>query len=121
MGLFGCFPIIHLAVGIAAVTGAMDNGSGPPPAFGWIFICIAVVMMAFAWSLAIAIVVAGRKLAAHSAYMYCLVVAGIECIFTPIGTVLGVFTIIVLMRPSVKELFGVPVNGGQVSQSGSVP
>jgi hypothetical protein len=32
--------------------------------------------------------------------------AGIECIFMPVGTVLGVFTIIVLMRDSVKELFG---------------
>jgi hypothetical protein len=39
--------------------------------------------------------------------LYCLVVAGIECIFMPFGTVLGVFTIIVLMRPSVRNLFGV--------------
>ena len=39
--------------------------------------------------------------------MYCLVVAAVECIFMPFGTVLGVFTIIVLMRPGVKERFGV--------------
>ena len=32
--------------------------------------------------------------------------AGLECIFMPFGTVLGVFTIIVLMRDTVKELFG---------------
>jgi hypothetical protein len=32
-------------------------------------------------------------------------VAAIACMFMPFGTVLGVFTIIVLMRPSVKELF----------------
>jgi len=32
--------------------------------------------------------------------------AGVECMFMPFGTVLGVFTIIVLMRPSVKEIFG---------------
>jgi hypothetical protein len=31
--------------------------------------------------------------------------AGIECMFTPFGTVLGVFTIITLVRPSVKEVF----------------
>jgi len=37
--------------------------------------------------------------------MFCLVMAGVECIFTPFGTVLGVLTIIVLVRPSVKELF----------------
>ena len=33
--------------------------------------------------------------------------AGIECMFTPFGTVLGVFTIIVLMRPEVKTMFGI--------------
>jgi hypothetical protein len=37
--------------------------------------------------------------------MRCFVVAAIECIFMPFGTVLGVFTIIVLSRPSVKALF----------------
>jgi len=33
------------------------------------------------------------------------VMAAIECIFMPFGTVLGVFTIVVLARPSVKEMF----------------
>jgi hypothetical protein len=31
--------------------------------------------------------------------------ACVECIFIPFGTVLGAFTILVLMRPSVKEMF----------------
>jgi hypothetical protein len=108
MGLFGCFPIIHLVVGIAAVTGAMDHANEMPAALGWIFIGVAVVTMVLMWGGAIALIVAGRKLASRSGYLYCLVVAGMECIFFPFGTVLGVFTIIVLMRPAVKELFGVP-------------
>jgi hypothetical protein len=33
------------------------------------------------------------------------VVAGIECIVMPFGTVLGVFTLVVLSRESVKTLF----------------
>ena len=33
--------------------------------------------------------------------------AAISCAFMPFGTVLGVFTLIVLLRPGVKELFGV--------------
>jgi hypothetical protein len=37
--------------------------------------------------------------------MFCLVMASITCMFMPFGTVLGVFTLIVLMRPSVKPLF----------------
>ena len=38
--------------------------------------------------------------------------AGLQCIFPSLGTVLGVFTIIVLVRPSVKQLFGVDGGGG---------
>jgi hypothetical protein len=34
--------------------------------------------------------------------------ACILCLFTPLGTILGVFTIIVLSRQSVKELYGLP-------------
>lgn len=114
LALFGCFPIIHLVVGIAIVSGAMGGGHGPPPAFfGWMFITFASVFIAFSWGIAIAMIVAGRKLAVHAAYTYCLVIAGIECFFMPFGTVLGVFTIIVLTRPSVKQLFGVSENGAR--------
>jgi len=37
--------------------------------------------------------------------MFCLVMGGVESIFMPFGTILGVFTISVLMRESVKQLF----------------
>lgn len=33
------------------------------------------------------------------------IVTGVQCIFVPFGTVLGVFTIVVLSRLSVKALF----------------
>lgn len=107
MGLFGCFPIIHFVVGIAALSGAMNNGNGPPAAFGWIFITVAVAVMTFMWSVAIAIILAGPKLRDRTGYTYCVVVAAVECTFMPFGTVLGVLTLIVLMRPSVKAAFGV--------------
>lgn len=108
MGLFGCIPFIHLGIGIAMVNGMMDGGgNAPPPEMGWFFIIIAVIIIAQMWATAIAAVITGRKLAARRGYTFCLVVAGIECLFMPFGTVLGVFTIIVLVRPSVKEMFDV--------------
>jgi hypothetical protein len=33
------------------------------------------------------------------------VVAGINCLHIPLGTVLGIFTIVVLCRESVRELY----------------
>jgi hypothetical protein len=59
-------------------------------------------------SLAICIAVAGRKLDRRTGHLYCLVIAGLECFFMPFGTVLGVLTILVLIRPSVKLMFGNP-------------
>ena len=48
---------------------------------------------------------AGRYLSQQRHYTFCLVMAAVACMFMPFGTVLGVFTIIVLVRESVKELF----------------
>ena len=61
--------------------------------------------MIVGWSIAACIIAAGRFLAKRRHYMFCLVMAGIECLFMPFGTVLGVFTIIVLIREGVKEMF----------------
>ena len=108
VGLIACLPCIHLALGIALVSGvipAQPGHQGPPSWFGWIFICGGSVFILLGWSLAVATILAGRFLARRTHYIYCLVVAAIECAFMPFGSVLGVFTIVVLMRPSVKALF----------------
>ena len=51
--------------------------------------------------------------------MFCLVMGAVECVFMPFGTVLGIFTIIVLMRESVKPLF-TPNNPPQAAGPGVV-
>ncbi len=49
----------------------------------------------------------GWFLAKRKHRVFCLVVAAMNCMLVPLGTILGVVTIIVLERPSVKELFQV--------------
>jgi len=48
---------------------------------------------------------AGRYLSRNKHYTFALVMACIECLFIPFGTILGVFTIIALSRESVRTLF----------------
>ncbi|MEE9398710.1 MAG: hypothetical protein V3V23_00400 [Dehalococcoidales bacterium] len=106
--LFSCIPIIHLSIGIAIVLGAFEGGhcsDGPPAVLGYIFIIFSGLFIACGWAFAICLIAAGRCLSRKRRYVFCLVMAAIGCVFMPFGTVLGVFTIIVLMRPSVKELF----------------
>lgn len=106
--LGGCFPIIHMVIGIAAVTGKLGNGGHqPPPLFGWIFIAGAGSIMFVFWSLAVCLLLAARNLKQRRRYTFCFVVACVATMMcVPFGTALGIFTILVLVRPSVKALFG---------------
>ena len=105
--LFACIPFIHLAIGIGIVAfgGNMSSHDKPPAFLGWFFIALASVLIVVGWTHAILIFLAGRFLAARKHHTYCLVVGCVECLFLPLGTILGVFTIIVLSRPTVKALF----------------
>ncbi|MDO9542052.1 MAG: hypothetical protein Q7J98_06985 [Kiritimatiellia bacterium] len=106
--LFSLLPIFHLILGLVMILAPEKLGSKgqPPPTFiGWLFVVLAVIVITVGWTLSAFIITAGRFLAKRKHYLFCLIMAGIESILTPFGTVLGVFTIIVLMRESVKQLF----------------
>jgi len=105
--LFGSFPLIHVAMGIALVAGAFptDSSDGPPPEIGWIFIVMGGLFVLGGWTLAVLLFLAARSIAGRRRHFFCLVVAGASCLIMPLGTVLGVFTLLVLLRPTVKPLF----------------
>lgn len=112
--LFSCFPFIHVAMGLLFVfmpEKMSSKGDMPPALFGWFFVILGSVIILIGWTLAICILLTGRFLAKRKRYLYCFVLGCVECLFMPFGTVLGVFTIMVLNRPSVKQLFGVPNPG----------
>ena len=105
----GCFPIIHLVIGIVMIASPEKMGGGggglEPQLFGWFFVAIALGIMAVIWTMAALTFLAGKRLGERRGYSFCLVVAAVLCLFMPLGTLLGVFSIIVLQRPSVKARF----------------
>ncbi|MCG6950225.1 MAG: hypothetical protein LJE93_15030 [Acidobacteria bacterium] len=104
--IFACIPFLHFFMGLALATGVFSDTGPEARPIGMVMMAIAGFLILAGWTLAILIAFAGRSIQTRRRYTYCLVVAGINCIFLPIGTVLGVFTIIVLSRDSVKSLFG---------------
>ena len=106
--LFSLFPVIHLTVGFAILSGALDpaNGDEIPTFFGWFMVLLAGTFIILGLGFASLIALAGRALQRRQSYTFCLVVGALSCLMMPFGTVLGVFTIIVLMRESVREIFG---------------
>lgn len=108
--LIACFPLIHLGLGLAMLFSpeffSAKAGEQPPPAFvGGLFICVGGLLFFIGQTLAVSTILSGRFLAQRKHYWFVFVIACIQCALFPFGTVLGVFTIIVLSRESVKELF----------------
>ena len=113
LGLFGIlFLCLHYTIMHAVFMNPkmwQDQKQGPPPAeiiaiFQWFYVLIG------AWFLASLIlnVISGFCLRARKGRTFSLVVAGINCLHIPVGTTLGVFTSIVLMRDSIQERYAAP-------------
>ncbi len=82
------------------------NVGGPPPQeffaiFQWFYVVLGVWFV----SCGVGNLLSGIFLRARTHRGFSLVVAGLNCINMPFGTILGVFTIVVLLRDSVRELY----------------
>ncbi len=97
--------LVHLAIGIAMATGQMDGKTAPPELMGWAFAGFSALIVLAGWTLAGFIISAGRNLRRRRKHGFCLVMAGVECIFMPFGTILGIFTLVTLMKEETKLLF----------------
>lgn len=133
--LISLVPCIHLAIGIFFLVAPEETFQVPPPPrpvpaspepgaettpvapvapvppfpsklFGVIFTTVASVIIVSGMIFSTCIVLAGRRLASLRSYTFCMVIAGIECFIMPFGTVLGIFTILTLIKPETRQLFG---------------
>jgi hypothetical protein len=108
LGLSACIPIVYVILGIVIASGAFPtppDQQAVPLLAGWAFILIGGLFIVVGWTIAGMTLYAGHCLARRQHYTLCFVVACIECLFIPQGTVLGIFTLLVLMRATVKPLF----------------
>ncbi|MBM4235370.1 MAG: hypothetical protein FJ152_02735 [Firmicutes bacterium] len=103
--LMACLPIIYLAIGIAIFIGATSGGEAAPRIVGLVFIILALVIILAGWVLAVLILIASRKMKKRESITFCVTVAFLECLIMPLGTVLGIFTILNLNKDTTKELF----------------
>jgi hypothetical protein len=106
--LFACFPLIHFSMGLLLLLMPPQSPDGEtiaPRLIGLVFALIGGAIVLCGWTFAALIFVAGRSIKARKRHTFCIVVAAISCAFFPVGTVLGVLSILVLSRPAVKAMF----------------
>jgi 4-amino-4-deoxy-L-arabinose transferase-like glycosyltransferase len=107
---FGLLALCYLAFFEVMFT-AVQNGSQANPqnqmppgvlyALGAIGTAVVLVMLASG----ICLLYSGSALRKRKRKTFVLIMAALNCLSVPYGTVLGVFTFLVLQRPEAKELF----------------
>ena len=109
VAVFSLFSIIHIGMGLSFITSpatySQSDGIEFASEFGWFFVITGFVILIAGLMLAIGLAVSGRCLAKRKGYWFSFVIACIECLYAPLGTALGIFTLVVLCRDSVKNLY----------------
>lgn len=111
-GTITCFlsliPVIHVIMGVFFIhlSKYAETTKDAPPAFiGWLFVIIGSLIIILGLTLGILKIFTGKFIRNRKHRIFCLIISGINCIFFPYGTALGVSSLIVLNRDSVKQLF----------------
>jgi hypothetical protein len=105
--LFSLFPLLYVFIGLVVINAPRNpNAPGPPPAaIGWFFVAFGAGASLLLLAAGVMSITAGRCLHTQKWRMFCYVNSAIGLIQMPHGTVLAVFTILVLSRQSVADLF----------------
>ncbi len=82
------------------------QASGPPPkeflaAFRWFYVFFGSALALFG----VANAASGDLIRRRRGRVFSIVVAAINCVGMPFGTILGVFTLVVLLRDSVTDVY----------------
>lgn len=90
-------------------------GQQPPPEFfRWFVAAFGTGFFVVGATLAVLSFLVARRLGQRRSRVFCMIVAGLGCIFIPYGTLLGIFTFLVLARPSIVQLFAHASSGSTV-------
>ena len=111
-GFFSIIGLFYMAMGafMAAAFSRLPNNAAnagqPPPAFmGWIFGAVGLGIFLVMLGIGLLKLRAGFCIKRRRGRTFCMIVAGICCLGVPYGTLLGIFTFIVLGRDSVTRVF----------------
>jgi hypothetical protein len=103
---------LSMAMGDIPGQAGTDPFGGSPDAMlqslGTLVTTMIVAGVLLALVSAVHLLVVGVAIRQRRWWTFCYLTGWGECLMFPFGTILGVFTIIVLSRPSVKRRFGVP-------------
>ncbi|HVX85894.1 MAG TPA: hypothetical protein VH253_14020 [Phycisphaerae bacterium] len=99
--------VVLMGAGMASSGNSDDATAGA--VFSGFFGCFGLFALALWWGLAFLNFVVARSLPQRKRRVLCFIMAIWICLWFPFGTILGIFTLIILNRPTVKAAAGLPV------------
>lgn len=104
--------LIFLGIGTVAILGVLADRPHDMNvaifAIGIIFFLGPLIYMGLMWTLAVLVFMAGKRITQRTSLGFCQVVAGLECLFVPFGTILGIVTLILLTKEDARNEFSNP-------------
>jgi hypothetical protein len=107
-GLFGFIYVVMGAIFMASGDAVTNSSTGEPMPgwFGLVFLLLGIFWVLFGVGGGVLTINAGRYIAKRVKRKFSVVMAYLNCLNIPLGTALGIFTIITLGKPEVKALYG---------------
>ena len=116
--LKGAIALIFMGIGTVAAVGILSDKPHDVhialPVIGLFFFVGPVMFLCLTWTLATLVLLAGKRMSKHTNLVYCQIIAGLECLCVPFGTILGIFTLISLTKAETKEIFNIGQSGRQM-------
>ena len=99
-------PVGLLYAGMGVMFSQLPTGASPPPSFvSWLFGLLGAGFVGLAAVGATLKLLTAIRLKERRSRVMCLIAAGLSCMEIPYGTMLGIWTFIVLGRASVRRQF----------------
>ncbi|MCD6587867.1 MAG: hypothetical protein J7K88_04895 [Candidatus Fermentibacteraceae bacterium] len=105
--LFSLIGLVYVAIGAMMASGAMEStkGNPPPPELGWIFGGVGVVFVLVFITIGFLTIRTGINIRRRRRRTFCMVIDSILCLMVPLGTIVGIFGLVLLTKPETAEEF----------------
>lgn len=108
LGIVGGIAYAAMGLMIPRMAARATTSSGAPAfpqEMTWMFLGLGILITVICLVMAVCKFLTARSLTNRKNKTFCMIIGGVSCLSIPFGTALGVFTFIVLSRPSVSALF----------------
>lgn len=99
------FVLIYVLMGAGMLVAGGHSGGAEMQITGGVILIFGLFAFLMVIALGILSILCGKYLRERRNRIFCMVMAGFACMNAPLGTVLGIFTILEIEKPEVKQLF----------------